>query len=388
MPPVPNRVPVQGGKPMTVSQTVSKWAEHLVEEAKSKAAKKIGVDKKPEAPAPVLADTPGTLAYAWGNQPDNPPLKGRSFKEFSASRKPKTIGEAWDEAIQADNTGSHTGPTTREDAFLDALFNHPDFDPTAFDDDAAFDKMHDLPLPKGLKYAYGEGPREGEDDSMVSDFFFTESDKEAQARHESAKRQQKRTQDRVNPTSTSKFRQLERVAYSTRSFQIDRYVAPPGMESVVKRLKGKHGISNPYAVAWSMYERDKHTQDRSIGGLTRIGALEGALQRSLRVLDAVGEGHYGVSKEVIERLHSDALEDLDRSFERDDPLREAWRHVVDQARNEALGSINRHSEQGPAKIEAIEEREPEFPRDVMLEEMTGKGTGLKKKTECYWLYRR
>ena len=32
--------------------------------------------------------------------------------------------------------------------------------------------------------------------------------------------------------------------------------APPGMEHVVKALKGKKGV-NPYAVAWSMYNKKK-----------------------------------------------------------------------------------------------------------------------------------
>ena len=31
--------------------------------------------------------------------------------------------------------------------------------------------------------------------------------------------------------------------------------APPGMEHVVKSLKGK--VDNPYAVAWSMYKKKK-----------------------------------------------------------------------------------------------------------------------------------
>jgi hypothetical protein len=32
-------------------------------------------------------------------------------------------------------------------------------------------------------------------------------------------------------------------------------VAPPGMEPVVKRLKRRKGVKNPYAVAWSMYNK-------------------------------------------------------------------------------------------------------------------------------------
>ena len=31
--------------------------------------------------------------------------------------------------------------------------------------------------------------------------------------------------------------------------------SPPGMEHVVKSLKGK--VDNPYAVAWSMYKKKK-----------------------------------------------------------------------------------------------------------------------------------
>jgi hypothetical protein len=337
VPDMPSKIPVQGGKPMSVSQTVNQWAEHLVEQAKGKAAKKIGVDK---------------------------PVEGQ------------TIGQAFGSAVKAGT----------DDDLLDSLADQ-DLGPL---EEMGSDKMLNRPMPRTDRHAYGESPRE-DDDDVVSDFFFTQSDKEAQSRRASGKRAQGKTQQRVDPTSTAKFRELERVAYSTRSFQINRYVAPPGMENVVKRLKGKKDVENPYAVAWSMYDRDKHTQDRSIGGLTRIGVLEGALQRSLRVLDAVSDGHYGVDKTVIERLHDDALEDLDRSFERDDPLKEAWKHVVSQARLDALKSVSRHSEQGPAAVASIEDREPEFPRDVMLAEMTGKGKGVKKKTEDYrasWLSRK
>jgi hypothetical protein len=292
---------------MSVSQTVTQWADHLVEQAKQKAAKKIGVDKEAE----------GALSIDGPLFPPRPPRR------------------------------------------------------------SSLPALSDIELPPE-RHAYGEGPRENQED-IVSDFFLTQSDEEADRRREAAKRRQRKTQQRTDPTSTSRFRALEVEAYSLRRFQIDRYVAPPGMEHVVKRLKTKKDVGNPYAVAWAMHERDKHTQDRSIGGLTRIGALEGALHRSLRILDAVSDGHYGVSRDVVERLHSDALEDLDRSFERDDPLREAWRHVVDQARADALGKVDRHSsKQGPPAIDSVEEREPDFPRDAMLEEMSGKGTGLKK----------
>lgn len=314
MPPVPNRIPVQGEKPMTVSKTVSQWADHLVEQAKAKAAKKIGVG---EEPAAMSFDAP-------------------LFQPKPPARSLPDLG--------------------------------------------------DIELPP-QRHAYGESPREGDDD-IVSDFFLTQSDEEADRRRESKKRQERKTQQRNNPTSTSRFRALEVEAYSHRSFQIDRYVAPPGMENVVKRLKSKEGVGNPYAVAWAMHERDKHVQDRSIGGLTRIGILEGTLHRSLRVLDAVGDGHYGASREVVERLHADALEDLDRSFDRDDPLRDAWRHVVDQAKVEALAKVSRHrSEQGPAALEAEEERPPQFPRDEMLQEMAGKGKGVKKASPDVLEYR-
>lgn len=43
-------------------------------------------------------------------------------------------------------------------------------------------------------------------------------------------------------------------------------VAPPGGEDVVKALKGKKGIRNPYAVAWSMknksYDLDEEDEDK------------------------------------------------------------------------------------------------------------------------------
>lgn len=32
-------------------------------------------------------------------------------------------------------------------------------------------------------------------------------------------------------------------------------VAPPGMEHVVKRLKQEKGVTNPWAIAWSIYEK-------------------------------------------------------------------------------------------------------------------------------------
>jgi len=309
VPPVPKRVPVQGDKPMTVSKTVSAWADHLVEQAKSKAAKKIGVgDTQSAGSEPLSFDEPLF--------PSKPPARS-----------------------------------------LPAL--------------------GDIQLPP-QRHAYGEGPREGDDDT-VSDFFFTQSDEEADRRRESKKRQERKIQQKSDPTSTSRFRALEVEAYSIRRFQIDRYVAPPGMENVVKRLKSKKGVDNPYAVAWAMHERDKHTHDRSIGGLTRIGPLEGSLHRAIRILDAVSDGHYGVSREVVNRLHADALDDLDRSFEGGDPIRDAWRHVVDQARIEALAKVSRHaSEQGPPANKSEEDRPPEFPRDEVLEEMTGKGKGLKK----------
>ena len=313
MPPVPNKIPVQGSKPASVSQTVTQWADHLVEQAKQKAAKKIGADNG------AGADWSGALP------PPKPPVR-------------------------------------------------------------SLPSLGDIELPPE-RHAFGQGTREGQED-VVSDFFLTQSDEEADRRRESQKRRQQKSQQRTDPTSTSRFRALEVEAYSARGFQISRYVAPPGMESVVRRLKTKQDVSNPYAIAWSMYDHQKHVEDRSIGGLTRIGALEGALHRSLRILDAVGEGHYGVSRDVVERLHSDALEDLDRSFDRGDPLREAWRHVVDQARADALGKVDRHaSKQGPPAVDSVEEREPDYPRDAMLEEMTGKGTGLKKSSPNVMGYR-
>jgi len=291
---------------MSVSKTVGQWADHLVEQAKQKAAKKIGVGDGDE------------MSFNDPLFPPKPPA--RSLPAAS-----------------------------------------------------------DIELPP-QRHAFGEGPREGEEsDDMISSFFDDEGDRRRREARDSEKRKEKKTGQRSNPTQS--YRSVERVAYSSRSFQIDRYVAPPGMENVVRRLKTKEGVSNPYAVAWGMYDRDKHTHDNVIGGLSRIGVLEGALHRSLRVLDAVAEGHYGVSKEVVSRLHSDALEDIERSFDREDPLRDAWKHVLNQAKSEALSKVSRHSEQGPPEVESVEEREPEFPRDEMLEEMTGKGKGLDKCEE-------
>lgn len=34
-------------------------------------------------------------------------------------------------------------------------------------------------------------------------------------------------------------------------------VAPPGMEDTVKKLKKRKGVDNPYALAWSIYNKKK-----------------------------------------------------------------------------------------------------------------------------------
>lgn len=131
--------------------------------------------------------------------------------------------------------------------------------------------------------------------------------------------------------------------------QSEKHVAPPGMEHVVKRLKGKKGVDNPYAVAWSMHDREKNRHSEQTIGVTRIDPQSGTFQRHLKTLDYVSKGKQYVDPSVIDSMHSDAVADLERFYRPDDvqngiSFYELWRHVLDQTAREAKAAIRqRHS---------------------------------------------
>jgi hypothetical protein len=116
------------------------------------------------------------------------------------------------------------------------------------------------------------------------------------------------------------------------------------MEHVVKRLKRKEDIKNPYAVAWSMHDNkpQKHVGGMHVG-ITKIQPNKDTFQRNLRSLDYIANGHHTCRPVVIDRLYDDALMDLKQSYRDEEKeginLFAVWKHVLDETKKDAEQAV-------------------------------------------------
>lgn len=120
---------------------------------------------------------------------------------------------------------------------------------------------------------------------------------------------------------------------------------PPGFDHVVRRLGG--GV-DAHTVAWAMHQAEEENAQRHAQALESIDFVPGCYPRNLKILDGIAAGQYRADREVINRAADDALSDLSRSFAKGDVVGDAWRHVLQDARYDALGaggarSIMRHT---------------------------------------------
>lgn len=122
-----------------------------------------------------------------------------------------------------------------------------------------------------------------------------------------------------------------------------RYVAPPGMEHVVKRLKSKKDVANPYAVAWSMHDKEKGKDKHTFGTVQKLGVKGDMFQRNLATIDYISQGRQSTSERILEQLHRDALDDLTKKYKDADEdginYFQVWKHVLDAAAEEASQAV-------------------------------------------------
>ncbi len=162
--------------------------------------------------------------------------------------------------------------------------------------------------------------RDESDEDTAFDFFEDEAEEDRNRR----KREQQKVQQRTDPTATA-------------SMKSKYNVAPEGLEHVVDRLQGV--VSDPYAVAWEMYEAERTDHH----GLEEFDHLPGCYVRNSEILDGIAKGRYKASHAVIQRAASDALEDVQRSFEEGDPVAKFWRYLIEQTRDEAISVADRYN---------------------------------------------
>ena len=119
---------------------------------------------------------------------------------------------------------------------------------------------------------------------------------------------------------------------------LGRYVAPPGKEEMVKKLKKKEGVDNPYAVAWAVHNKSKQRHNMVHGGITDLGPAQDAYERNYGGLRYIVEQGSGVDPAVVDRMYHDAVASLDTAFKGEgaDAFKQVWRHLLDEARDDAL----------------------------------------------------
>lgn len=202
----------------------------------------------------------------------------------------------------------------------------------------------------------------------------------------------------------------KKTGMNTQIPKVERHTAPPGMEHVVKALKKKHGI-NPFAVAWSMYNKDQQKHRALPLGVEVINPPPGLFKRNLQTLDWIANNRYQADTRIIEQLHKDAVADLKKQYggviEDEVDFEDVWKHVLDSVKQDALEALSKnsmkvmgrfeiarpsqnrlergqvHSEQGIPEsawdgLEEMQEQRRRCTNDV-LEEMTGKGKGIPKR---------
>jgi hypothetical protein len=196
--------------------------------------------------------------------------------------------------------------------------------------------------------------RDESDEDETLGFF--KDQREDQQKQDRERRLRQTEQRRTDPTTTRKYR------------------ASPGFSRMVSRLSKFY--RDPEAVARDLVDSRERFTSRVIGALERIGAARGSLDRAIDLFDAVADGHYSVSPEVLDRLYADAMEDVKSSYS-DPELVEAWGRLLEVARHEA-GGVTRHATEGMPIRPVPEDGGHMFEQSALLQEMSGKGKGLPK----------
>lgn len=125
-----------------------------------------------------------------------------------------------------------------------------------------------------------------------------------------------------------------------------KYVAPPGMEHVVRRLKRKKDVNNPYAVAWSMHDRlDGHRSSETFG-VFRVKDPSNVFDRNLLTLEHLARNPRSVDQSIVDRLFDDAVEDLKRTYQDGDDeglnYFRLWRELLEDAKKDASETVVRN----------------------------------------------
>lgn len=117
----------------------------------------------------------------------------------------------------------------------------------------------------------------------------------------------------------------------------DRHTeVPASMRFLVDRLS--RFTRQADQVASSMLQHESDRASRHAASLESIDFVPGCYSRNLRILDAIAKGRYRASREVINRAAEDAIADLNGTFRHGDTIGDAWRHVIEDAKQDALSS--------------------------------------------------
>lgn len=118
------------------------------------------------------------------------------------------------------------------------------------------------------------------------------------------------------------------------------YSTPPGMEHVVKALKKRSGVENPWAVAWAMKRKHSAAIQAHQSGAEIISQPKGAtFDKTLNTFAYfvhAPAGNATPAVAVLNRMYQDAHDDLGTLYAEGDEFRPLWKYVLDSWYSEAL----------------------------------------------------